>query len=205
MKLYDTLQGLAWRLSSFVVRLRFGGRHRLGRKLRCLGLPIIESVPGAEIAIGNNVVMVSRSAGTALGVSHPVILRCMAPGARLVIGDDCGLSATSICAAKEVRIGSRCLIGADAMIFDTDFHNHAPQGRRYAPPAWDRISKPVIIGNDVFIGARALITKGVTIGHGAIVAAGSVVVNDVPAAAVVGGNPARLLRMLSPQQHGALS
>ncbi len=202
MKLYDKLQGLAWRLSSSVMRLRLGGRHRLGRNLRCLGLPIIESVPGAEIAIGDNVVMVSRSASTALGVSHPVILRCMAPGARLVIGDDCGLSGTSVCAAKEVRIGSRCLIGADAMIFDTDFHNHAPEGRRYGAPDWDRISKPVTIGNDVFIGARALITKGVTIGDGAIVAAGSVVVSDVPSAAVVGGNPARVLRMLSGNSMG---
>lgn len=188
------IHGLIWQVSTLLACVRLKRRIHLGHGFRCLGQPIVQCVDGASISIGDRAVMVSRSLGTALGVSHPVILRCLAPGARISIGDDCGLSGTSICAAKEVRIGDRCLFGADAMVFDTDFHNHAPEGRRYAAPDWDAISKPVMIGNDVFIGARAIITKGVTIGDGAIVAAGSVVTRDVPERAVVGGNPARVLK-----------
>lgn len=165
-----------------------------------LGRIIVEAPQGARIVIGDRVLLSSISEATALGVAHPIILRCLTAEAEITIGEDCGLSGTSVCAAVEVRIGARCMFGADAMVFDTDFHNHAPEGRRYSKPDWPRISRPTIIGNDVFIGARAIVTKGVTIGDGAIIAAGSVVVNDVPARAIVGGNPAKLLRMLdSPQ------
>lgn len=57
------------------------------------------------------------------------------------------------------------------------------------------VEAPVVIGNDVWVGANCTITAGVTIGDGAVVAANSVVINDVPAEAIVGGVPARLLRM----------
>ncbi|MES2987764.1 MAG: acyltransferase [Pseudomonadota bacterium] len=195
--LSNKLLGLQSRWSTIVARQRMRGLGTVGRDLRCVGLPIVQCAPGSLFTIGDRVVMTSHSTGTALGVSHPVVLRCLTPQARIVIGDDCGFSGTSICAAIEVRIGARCLFGADAMVFDTDFHNHAPEGRRYAAPDWPAISRPTIIGDDVFIGARAIVTKGVTIGDGAIVAAGSVVVSDVPARSVVGGNPAKLLRMPS--------
>ena len=59
----------------------------------------------------------------------------------------------------------------------------------------DAVSKgPIIVGNDVWIGAKAIILSGVTIGDGAIVAAGSVVTKDVPPFSIVGGNPARVIR-----------
>lgn len=153
--------------------------------------------PGeGKIRIGYRVSLVSHVEATALGVTRPVILRCLAPGARIEIGDDCGLSGTVICAAISVTIGKRCLAGADVTIFDTDFHQHEPEGRRYALPDWSHISAPVKIGDDVFIGTGAIIHKGVTIGDGAIVAARSVVTKDVLPRSVVGGNPAKLLRML---------
>lgn len=189
---HEFADALYWRLSSGLARLRLG--RSAGPGLRCYGQPIVGIAPGARLSLGARAVLVSRSTATALGVSRPVILRALAPGAELVIGDDCGVSGAAICAAKSVRIGARCLIGAEALIFDTDFHNSAPENRRFAAPEWDAISRPVRIGDDVFIGARAIVGKGVTIGDGAIVAAGSVVTKNVPAGAVVGGNPARLLR-----------
>ena len=136
-------------------------------------------------------VLVSDAAGTALGVRAPTILRCLSDEALLEIGADCGLSGSVICSAQSVRIGARCLIGADVMILDTDFHNHEAKGRRYSSPRWKDISKPVTIGDDVFIGARSLIGKGVSIGDGAIIAAGSVVTGPVPAYAIYGGVPAK--------------
>lgn len=151
---------------------------------------------GGRIRIGARVSLASRSDATALGVARPVILRCLTPEASIEIGDDTGLSGTVVCAAMKVTIGKRCLLGADVTIFDTDFHPHSPEGRRYAVPEWPRISAPVTIGDDVFIGTGAVVQKGVAIGNGAIVATRSVVTKDVPAGAVVGGNPAKLLRVL---------
>lgn len=152
---------------------------------------------GGRIRIGARASLVSRPDATALGISRPVILRCLTPEASIDIGDDVGMSGVVVCAAMRVTIGNRCLIGADVTIFDTDFHPHAPEGRRYASPNWTKISSPVTIGDDVFIGTAAVVQKGVTIGNGSIIAARSVVVKDVPAHAVVGGNPAKLIRMLT--------
>lgn len=58
----------------------------------------------------------------------------------------------------------------------------------------DRLKKPTILGNDVWVGAGAIILKGVTVGHGAVIAAGSVVSKDVPPYAVVGGVPAKIIK-----------
>ena len=60
--------------------------------------------------------------------------------------------------------------------------------------------KPVTIGHNVWIGGRAVINPGVTIGDNAVVASGSVVVKNVPANAVVGGNPARIIKMLESEK-----
>jgi len=102
-----------------------------------------------------------------------------------------------ICAANSVTIGKRCLTGANVVILDTDFHPYEPENRRYAKPDWASISSPVVIGDDVFIGTRAVIQKGVSIGHGSIVAANSVVTKNVPPMTVVGGNPATVLKQLN--------
>jgi acetyltransferase-like isoleucine patch superfamily enzyme len=164
-----------------------------------LGVPLVSGSRLGTIDIEAGAVLVSHSRGTALGVRGPVVLRVLASGARIRIGADCGLSGTVICAAKSVTLGKRCLVGADVMIFDTDFHNHPAAGRRHAVPDWDAISAPVTIGDDVFIGARATICKGVTIGNGSIVGAGSVVVSDVPPLTVVAGSPARVVSGVPPE------
>ncbi|MCK1297312.1 acyltransferase [Bradyrhizobium sp. 24] len=192
------LLGLKWKITTIIGRLtsRWVGIS-LGANVRYLGLPIVSGSRYGEIIIGDNVSLVSDPRGTALGVRCPVILRCLAPGAALHIGSDTGLSGTTICAAVRVEIGQRCLIGADVMIFDTDFHNHKPVGRRYSVPDWKLISRPVKIGDDVFVGARSTISKGVSIGNGSIVAAGSVVVSDIPSNCVAGGVPAKVIQHLS--------
>ncbi|MHB8514305.1 MAG: acyltransferase [Dehalococcoidia bacterium] len=112
-------------------------------------------------------------------------------GGRIVIGDGTYLNRnTEVVSAREVRIGRNCKIAWDVVIMDTDQH---PVG------GIDR-SAPIWIGDDVWIGCRAIILKGVHIGHGAVVGAGAVVTKDVPAgacvtgpaAAVVGGYPRAL-------------
>ena len=78
------------------------------------------------------------------------------------------------------------------MIYDSDFHDLAPKTRHESSGA----SKPVFIGDNVWIGSRAIILKGVEIGDNAVVAAMSVVTRSVPSNSLAAGNPARVVREL---------
>jgi acetyltransferase-like isoleucine patch superfamily enzyme len=163
----------------------------LGRGSRFIGFPIIALPAGAQIAIGRNCCFISRSANTAMGVSHPMILRVMRPDGKLVIGCAVRMSGTTICAAERITVGDRTVIGANATLVDTDFHSLDPGIRCSAEDASAAATAPVCVGRDVFIGAGAFILKGVTIGDAAVIGAASVVTKNVPPGAIVAGNPAR--------------
>jgi acetyltransferase-like isoleucine patch superfamily enzyme len=184
---------LAQVVSDALGRLRLRGAGvEVSVRAKIMGLPLVARCDGSRIVIGDDVVLCSASRWTALGVAHPVVLRTLRPGAFLGIGRGSALSGGSFCAAVSVRIGERCLIGADVTIADTDFHALDPAQRA---AGWDEIAcAPVEIGDDVFIGTRATILKGVRIGDGAVVGAGSVVTRCVPAFATVAGNPATIVR-----------
>lgn len=182
---------LWWRLRGLMLLRRHG--VSAGRGIEFYGVPIVQSIEADSIVLGSRINLCSDAAHTALGVARPVILRTLLPGARLTIGDDCGLSGTVVCAAQSVTIGRRCLFGADVMVTDTDFHPMMPEGRRRAPLA-QASRAPVVIEDDVFVGARSIILKGVTIGAGAVVGAGSVVTSDIPPRSVAAGVPARVIR-----------
>lgn len=169
----------------------------LGRAVRISGKPILTISPGSSITIDDRVALVSRSDTTALGVNHPVIIRTLQPGAQISIGEDTGMSGVTICSARSIKIGKRCLIGANAVIFDTDFHSINSDNRRYNTNPAEIGTAPVTILNDVFIGANSIICKGVSIGDGAIVAAGAVVRIDIPAQSIASGNPAVIIGTIS--------
>jgi acetyltransferase-like isoleucine patch superfamily enzyme len=118
-----------------------------------------------------------------------VRLECW-PGARIRIGNGTYLNRnTEIVAAQSVTIGRDCKIARDVIIMDTDQH---------ALPSGELTSKPISIGDRAWIGARAIILKGVTIGHDAVIGAGSVVTRDVPPFAIAVGVPAKVLRQGTP-------
>ena len=101
-------------------------------------------------------------------------------GSGVAIGDR-----TEIHAGERVTIGDGTLISWDCCIMDRDYHKLMSE---------TEATGPVTIGKHVWIGCNSLILKGVTIGDGAVIAAGSVVTKDVPEKAVVGGNPARIIK-----------
>lgn len=182
-----------WRATTFLAAVGMRARGAsLGRRVRFLGLPFAAG-DLSRISIGDRVTFASETQSTALGVRGPCILRILGPDGRISIGDDTGASGLVVCSAASITIGARCLLGADVMVFDTDFHNHPAEGRRYARPDWPRISRPVVIEDDVFIGTRAIVSKGARIGRGSIIAAGSVVAGDIPPMSVAAGVPARVV------------
>jgi acetyltransferase-like isoleucine patch superfamily enzyme len=116
----------------------------------------------------------------------------IAPGRNLNVGDkvDFALDVV-VTTGGGVEIGSRTLIGYRAQILSSN-HRIPEQGTRIIDSGHEH--KKVTIGCDVWIGANAIILPGVEIGEGAVVAAGSIVTKNVPPFAVVGGNPARVIR-----------
>ncbi len=169
------------------LRLVFGIKGAKGWNLK--GCPFIR-VGGrnSRIMIGTNFTAISRERDNSIGVPHKVIIRTVSDGAEIIIGRDVGVSGCVISAAKSIHIGDRVLIGSGALIFDSDLHP-LESGIRHGRGA----CAPIVIEDDVFIGARAIVLKGVTIGKGAIVGAGAVVTKDVPPGVRVAGNPARII------------
>ena len=171
-----------WRLET-----RFKGVEFLG-KAEFVGRPLISVARGSRLVLGDGVRVWSSLRSNPLGCSQPCILRAMAPGAELILGPQVGLSGAVLCAGKSIKIGEGTILGSGAMIIDNDFH--VPVGEW----GWGgeiANARPITIGRGVFIAARAIILKGVTIGDRAMVGAGAVVTKDVPAHHVAVGNPAR--------------
>lgn len=118
------------------------------------------------------------------------------------IGDYCYISGAAIIACEKVIIGNYVFIAGGVTIVDSDFHPLDPGerledtiiistvGKKKQRPAF--AIEPVIIEDDVWIGYNATILKGVTIGQGAIIQPGAVVIRDIPAGAIVSGNPAQI-------------
>jgi acetyltransferase-like isoleucine patch superfamily enzyme len=111
-----------------------------------------------------------------------------APGGVLEIGDRVFINyGVSISAHTHVKIGNRCQIGNYTLILDNDYHQ---TGDKTMPGQ----ARPIILEDDVWLGARVIVLKGVTIGQGAVIGAGSVVTRDIPPRSVAVGQPARVVK-----------
>jgi acetyltransferase-like isoleucine patch superfamily enzyme len=117
--------------------------------------------------------------------------------ARLSIGDYTTINyQTLISVAKEVRIGRYCALAGEIKIFDNNSHSLDWVARRAHLPITEADVAPVVIEDDVWIGNNCIILKGVHVGRGAVIAAGSVVTHDVPEFTLVAGVPARPIKTL---------
>jgi len=168
----------------------------IGKTVALYGFPRVNRAKGGKIIIGNNVALCSTCEGNPLGVNHRVILSVIYPESEIIIGDDTGISGTTICAAKSVKIGRNCLIGANVTIPDYDFHSVIPEGRRYNTNIEEIGCASVVVEDNVWLGMNVIILKGVVVGQNSVVAAGSVVTKSIPSNCIAGGNPAKVLKMI---------
>ena len=164
----------------------------VGKRCIFMGRPILSESIDSTIIIGDSVTFVSNSFDTALGVRQPCILRTLRKGAIVKIGNNTAASGLVVCSETSVSIGNSCLLGANVTIFDTDFHlihslNRIRDDHHLAS------TKPVYIGDNVFVGTGSIVCKGVTIGNNSVIGAGSVVTKSFAENSIVGGNPAELL------------
>lgn len=169
----------------------------LGNNVRIFPEASIITCDVGEISIGNNTVI----RGILMTYPHE-------GGGKIVFGDDCYVGDhTRIWAGESIYIGNRVLISHSCNIFDSTTHPVDKQLRYlhekeivntgFPSKLYDTLTQAKIwIGDDVWIGCNCIILKGVTVGEGSIVSAGSVVTKDVPPNVMVGGNPARILKKL---------
>lgn len=119
-------------------------------------------------------------------------------GASLTIGNHCGFSSVCLWAHQSIVIGNYVNIGADTILLDSDAHSLSFLDRRNDELDFkNKVNKPIIIGDDVLIGTRCVILKGVHIGARSIIGSGSIVVNDIPEDCIAAGNPARVIRRIN--------
>lgn len=184
--------GLSSRLA--VIYARYWGVN-LGRNCRFFGLPLIRRLPNSRIDIGHNCQFRSAEWSNFAGLNHACALVTLTETAELRIGNDCGFSGAALAAATSVRIGDRVMVGANTSISDSDWHPiDAKQRINDEAPE----TKPIVIEDDVWLGANVTVLKGVTIGARSVIAANSVVTKSIPADVVAAGIPAKAVKSISP-------
>lgn len=160
--------------------------------VQIIGRPVVRAFTGSHLELGRGVRINSHMRSNPLGCLQPCVIRTLSRDASLILESNVGISATVVCAASQIVLGEGTIVGSGAMILDNDFH--LPVGEWDWRNAYTETARAIRIGRGCFIGARAIILKGVTIGDRATVGAGAVVSRDVPAGAIVAGNPAQIVR-----------
>ena len=186
---------------------KWPGTIALHVKARLLGVQLGKNVvahgpvgllrwPGGHITIGDNTKIISSwRRATASALAFPTRLRVFGPGASIEIGEGCELSGASITArSTRISLGKGVLVGPNCVIIDSDFHAPWPPNQRSVSPGVER-DAPVTIGDYAWLGLNSIILKGVSIGNGCIIGAGSVVTRDIPDNCLACGSPCKVVRV----------
>jgi acetyltransferase-like isoleucine patch superfamily enzyme len=155
--------------------------NHVGKMVFCKGKPDISN--NGKIYIGNFNSIWSNISKTRLSVHS---------GGEIIIGNNNFLNGVFISASSKVILGNNIKIGPQTMIMDSDFHDvndHNNEG----------LTSKIIIEDDVWLGARCTILKGVHIGTNSVVGVGAIVTKDVPKNAIVAGVPAKIIKMKDTQ------
>ena len=196
-------QETSWR--AFAGGLRYPLRHGkpiwIGSRTVVDGVQRIRVAPGGALRVGlGSFGLSSQSDTSVLRVREGGSLVCdgvvslqrgtriVVDGGELSIGHGTNVNGSArILVRSGIRIGAWCTLSWDCQILDNDFHTMTVDGQKRPSTA------PVTLGDRVWVGTNALILKGVTVGEGAVIAAGAVVTKDVPPYAVVAGSPAKVV------------
>lgn len=184
------------RVYFWLLGIRFGKRMYVKNKIYVRGV--------GNITIGDDFVFTSGDGINPICRNLRGEIYFDSPDAKIVIGDRVGMSSVCLRSKSSIVIGNDVNIGGDTLIMDNDSHPHNYLERR---KEWiNKVgeleyhksipSAPITIGNDVWIGARCQVLKGVNIGDRSIIAAGSVVTSDIPSDSIAGGVPCKVIRKI---------
>lgn len=176
---------------------------KYGKNFRVFNRLYLKIHVGALVQIGNNCTIMS---GAGLNPLSRNIKTCIYVGkkATLKLGNDVGISSSTLWVKESVSIGNSVAIGADCIIMDTDAHNLdwkircSEETNEYGESV-DMVtaaSAPIVIEDNVLVGARCIILKGVTIGARSIIGSGSIVTKDIPSDCIAAGNPCKVIKSI---------
>lgn len=148
---------------------------------------------GGRIDIGESFCCNNRVSSNSVGLIQPCVFNIAEDGSFIKIGDNVGISGSTINASKSITIEDNVIIGSGCLITDTDSHPLLYDERLVNDMSKTKAS-PILIKEGAFVGARCIIMKGVTIGQHSVLGAGSVVTKSVPDGVVACGNPAVVVR-----------
>lgn len=180
-------------LDHLITSFIFCGNGVSYKKINVSGIPYVMVARGGKLDIGNNFAMNNGIKGNPIG-SYRRCTFFVDRNAKLIIGDNVGISQTALICHKSIKIGNNVKIGGGVSIYDTDFHSLDPEIRKSKDDIKNRVEKAVVVKDNAFIGAHSIILKGVTIGENSIIGAGSVVTKSVPDNQIWAGNPAKFIR-----------
>jgi len=179
-------------ISSFYMRFRLTLRNvSFEKNVHFFGLTIIKKHSKGTISIAKDCVFRSLPSSNLIGINRPCILSVLTESATLKIGEGCGFSGTVIGCFNKIIIGKNVRCGANTLITDSDWH---------LDDFRSALSKPIIIGDNVWLGVNVTVMKGVTIGNNTIIGAGSIVTKNIPANVIAGGNPCKVIKEIISNQ-----
>lgn len=187
-KIYNSIKGIPNKVYNYILlkyrHVKYGSNLKINGRLFCVS----NSRDG--IVLGDNIRINSSLKSNPIGGDTRTILFAKGNG-KIHIGNECGISNSTIFACDSIILGTHILVGGGTKIYDTDFHWTDFDKRMNV--AGGKTS-PVIIKDGAFIGADCIILKGVTIGERSIVGAGSVVTKSIPDGEIWAGNPAKFIK-----------
>ena len=179
-------------ITRFLLSLK---KIKIGKSTIFYGKPYFRRFPESTISIGDNCIFDSSKYRNLIGVDKCCMISTLKENAKLDIGNSTGFSGVRIGCFEQISIGDDCLIGANVLITDSDWHPLDPAKRKEAGYKSTKM-KPVKIGNNVFIGVNSMVLKGTEIGNNSIIGAGSVVSGIIPPNVIATGNPCKVIQTL---------
>lgn len=180
------------------------GRGNLGKRARIFNHIYLDIHPEAHVRIGDDFILTSDDNINPLCRHQRGCIVAERASTVIEMGHHVGMSSPCVWAKERITIGNHVNIGGDCIIMDSDAHNLdwriRDSGEMFsAKESMDGHTAkcaPIVIEDHVLIGARSIILKGVTIGRGSVIGAGSVVVKSIPAGCIAAGNPCKVIKRL---------
>lgn len=166
------------------------------RQIKFNGYCVFFAHSGSAINVDRfgGIVINSTTTSNLVGISQPCVISCR-DGGVIDIGSGVGISGSTIYAMSHIVLGKNVIIGSGCKIIDNDFHSIEP-GKRMNQKDCDIQRRPIMIGENCFIGMNSIILKGTTLGRNCVVGAGSIVHGSFPDNVVIAGNPAKVIKKI---------
>lgn len=182
-------------ISYNITKMLFWGNGVSFSSFSTKGVPFVSVGEGGSLFIGKKFSMNNNIASNPMGCNQPCTL-FVDKDCSINIGNNVGISQTALISHCSISIGDNVKIGGGTCIYTTDFHSLDPKKRATQSDKTDKKVAAVTIDDNVFIGAKCIILKGVCIRENSIVGAGSVVTRNIPPNQIWAGNPARFIRYI---------